>query len=365
MSRIVIDARESGTSTGRYVDKLVENLSKIDSSNQYFLLLKSHRLNYFSFLPSNFNRVKCDIKEFSFSEQTKLISQILKLKPDLVHFTIVQQPILYFGKTVTTMQDLTTLRFRNPSKNPVIFWIKQRIYWIVNYVAPRKSKHIIAISEFTKKDVIKTLHYNHPEKITVILHSADVIEEKSQPIDSLEGRQFISYVGRHQPHKNLTRLVQAHNKLLETHPNLILAIVGKEDATTNHLKKQVSEEQMKNIVFTGFISDGQLKWLYENTACYVFPSLSEGFGLPGLEAMAHGAPVASSNATSLPEVNGDAATYFDPTSVEDISRAVEEVLTNKKLVDDLRARGKKQAAKFSWQRTAEQTLEIYKKVLTP
>jgi len=363
MSRIVIDARESGTSTGRYVDKLVENLAKIDSSNHYFVLLKSHRLDYFASLPSNFERVRCDIKEFTFGEQTKLISKIRELKPDLVHFAIVQQPIFYFGRVVTTMQDLTTLRFRNPSKNPVVFWIKQRVYWVVNYVVPRKSKHVIAISEFTKKDIMKTLHYNHPEKITVIMHSADEIQEKSQPIKALAGKQFISYVGRHQPHKNLARLVQSHKKLLETRPDLVLAIVGKEDATTDHLREQIVEEQMKNIVFTGFITDGQLKWLYENTACYVFPSLSEGFGLPGLEAMAHGAPVASSDATALPEVNGDAALYFNPDDVEDMSRVVEEILSNKKLADDLRARGKKQAAKFSWRRTAEETLKVYQDAL--
>jgi len=146
MSKIVIDARESGTSTGRYIDKLIENIAKIDSTNHYTLLLKSHRLNSFPNLPSNFELVKCDVKEFTISEQTKLLSQIRKLRPNLVHFPIVQQPILYPGRMVTTMQDLTTLRFRNPSKNPVVFWLKQRVYWMVNYIAPRKSKQVIAIS---------------------------------------------------------------------------------------------------------------------------------------------------------------------------------------------------------------------------
>jgi len=113
---------------------------------------------------------------------------------------------------------------------------------------------------------------------------------------------------------------------METYPDLILAIAGKEDGTSDYLKTQIGEHQKKNIVFTGFISDGQLKWLYENTACYVFPSLSEGFGLPGLEAMVHGAPVASSNATSLTEVNGDACVYFNPEDPKDKSRAIGELL---------------------------------------
>lgn len=88
-------------------------------------------------------------------------------------------------------------------------------------------------------------------------------------------------------------------------------------------------------MFTGFISDEQLRWMYENTAVYCFPSLSEGFGLPGLEAMLHGAPVASSTATCLPETHGDAAHYFDPFSVEDIAKSIDDILSDDKLRNEL------------------------------
>jgi glycosyltransferase involved in cell wall biosynthesis len=123
--------------------------------------------------------------------------------------------------------------------------------------------------------------------------------------------------------------------------------------------KSISED----IVFPGFVSEGQLRWLYEHAAAYVFPSLSEGFGLPGLEAMAHGCPVVSSSATCLPEVYGDAAEYFDPISVEDIAKSIKKVVTSKVVQKTLRQKGKKQAAKYSWKRMAEQTLEVYKQAL--
>jgi len=117
------------------------------------------------------------------------------------------------------------------------------------------------------------------------------------------------------------------------------------------------------VVFPGHVSEGQLRWLYENTAAYVFPSLSEGFGLPGLEAMAHGAPVVSSKATCLPEIYGDAAVYFDPLSTNDIARKINSVINSQSLRTQMIKRGRSQAARYSWKTMAKQTLEIYKQAL--
>ena len=361
--RIVFDARESGTTSGRYVDKLLENLQRIDSVNDYWLLLKSHRLETYTNMPANFHTIECNIKEFTFAEQFVLPRIMKKLRPDLVHFPMVQQPIFYRGKVVTTMQDLTTLRFRNPTKNQIFFWLKQRAYWLVNFIVPRKSKHVIAISEFTKQDVMKTLHFNRPEKFTVTLESADPMPKPAVPVAEMQDKKFIMYVGRHQPHKNLDRLIEAHQKLVSKHPELFLAIVGKKDKTTELLERKAQDRQYKNILFTGFVSDNQLRWLYEHTACYTFPSLSEGFGLPPLEAMIHGAPVAASNATCIPEVCGDGAVYFNPYDLDDMAQTIDCVISDKRLASELVEKGKKQVAKFSWLRMAEQTLKVYKNTI--
>jgi glycosyltransferase involved in cell wall biosynthesis len=171
------------------------------------------------------------------------------------------------------------------------------------------------------------------------------------------------YVGRPQPHKNLKRLVRAYADLQLTHPKLKLALVGKHDANYQLLRDYVRRQGVSGVVFTDFVSEGQLRWLYENAQAYVFPSLSEGFGLPALEALAHGTPLVSSRATCLPEIYKDAAIYFDPKSTADMTEKIKLVLEDKDLAVKLRHKGPKVAASYSWQRTAQQTLALYDQVL--
>lgn len=360
--KIVIDARELRTSSGRYVERLIHHLQQIDQENAYKLLMKPADMAGWTPSNPNFEAVTCPHKEFSFAEQLGLKRQIRGLKADLVHFTFPQQPIGYQGKTVTTIHDLTTLRFDNPSKNRLIFRIKQQVYKYVIKRAARKSAAVVTGSEFVKNDVAKFAGIS-PDKITVTYESADPITEPVEPLPALIGKQFIMYIGRPTPHKNLERLIAAYSKLRAQHPELMLVLAGKKDANYERIETQVHRQGIKGVVFTGFVSEGRLRWLYENCSAYVFPSLSEGFGLPGLEAMLHGAPVVSSNATCLPEVYGEAAYYFDPQDTQAMSDAINEVLTNKELRQQLIYEGKVQAAKYSWQRMAEQTLEIYKKAL--
>lgn len=143
----------------------------------------------------------------------------------------------------------------------------------------------------------------------------------------------------------------------------MLVLAGKTDANYRRIARDVKKQGIPDVVFTDYISDGQLRWLYENCEAYIFPSLSEGFGLPGLEAMSSGAPVVSSDATSLPEVNGEAAQYFNPLEVADMAKAINSVLTKPELRKQMVAAGKKQAGKYSWKRMAEQTLAVYKDAL--
>ncbi|HMS23238.1 MAG TPA: glycosyltransferase family 1 protein [Candidatus Saccharibacteria bacterium] len=362
MKHIVIDARESGTSTGRYIDKLIEYLAKEKPAYKVTVLTAPKRVDFIESIAPKFLTVVSPVKEFTFSEQTRLLEQIKKLKPDLVHFGMTQQPILYRGKTITTVHDLTTARFKNPAKNPLVFWVKQKVYRVVIKIVARKSETIITPSEYVKDDLAKFAKINS-RKIEVTYESADKITEASEAIEELVDKQFLLYVGRPQPHKNLDRLIEAFVSLQQKHPDLHLVLAGKKDALYWQLEKHVKNQKLENVIFTDFVSEGQLKWLYENTACYVFPSLSEGFGLPALEAMVHGAPVASSNATCLPEIYKDSAEYFSPTDIDSMTTAIEKILTNKNLSDKLRERGKKLAASYSWQRMAKKTLEIYKSTL--
>jgi glycosyltransferase involved in cell wall biosynthesis len=360
--RIVIDARESGTSTGRYVDKLIEYLFKLEPKHEVILLTYPQRQEFLNQIAPGFKTVITHYREFTFSEQLGFLRQIRKLKPDLVHFPLPQQPILYTGKTVTTMQDLTTLRFTNPAKNMVIFKMKQLVYALVIWVAAHKSKRLLAISQYTKSDVVKFTKIK-PDKIVITYNAADKITEQPKSPENFKASSFLMYVGRPQPHKNLKRLMEAFSILQQTRPELKLVMAGKKDELYQRLEYWAQKEHINGLVFTDFVSEAELRWLYENCAAYVFPSLSEGFGLPGLEAMAHGAPVASSKATCLPEIYGDAAVYFDPTNVVDMANTVASILDDPGLAKELRTKGFEQVKKYSWQRLAERTLAVYEKVL--
>jgi len=359
MAKIVIDARESGTSTGRYVDKLIEHLHKLaPKEHELVILTKSHRLEFMRSTAPSFKTVESNFKEFTFSEQLGFSKQISSLKPDLVHFSMVQQPVLYRGRVITTMHDLITVRFRNPSKNPVVFTVKQQVYKLVNKLAARKSRRILVPTEFVKQDVADFTHVSSG-KIIVTYEAGDKINDKPELVKGLESKQFIMYVGRPLPHKNLSRLIEAFQILQQSTPDLFLVLAGKKDVLYEEHERKVKEKGIKNVIFTGFISDGQLRWLYEHTACYVVASLSEGFGLPGLEAMMNGAPVASSNYSCMPEVYGDAAEYFDPTDSRGVADAILRVIGDKTRANELRELGQAQASKYSWERMAKQTLEAY------
>jgi glycosyltransferase involved in cell wall biosynthesis len=363
MARIVIDARSSGTSTGRYVDKLVEYLHKQKPAQDILILTKTPRLKFMREIAPGFKIVPSNFREFGFNEQLGLLRQINSLKPDLVHFTMTQQPVLYKGESVTTIHDLTAVRFDNPARNTAVFKTKQAVYSRVIKKVAQKSRYIITPSRYVKQDVAQFANIN-PDKILVTYEAADRIEAAAQAVPRLEGKQFLMYVGRATPHKNLRRLVETFVVLKKDHPSLMLALAGKLDANYRRLEAYVTSKRMADsIVFTDRVSEGELKWMYMNTAAYVFPSLSEGFGLPGLEAMTHGAPVISSNATCLPEIYDNAAHYFDPKSTFDMATKISEVLNSAGLRARLIQKGHSQAAKFSWKRMAQQTLKIYEEAL--
>lgn len=362
--KIAVDAREFSTSTGRYIRKLLEYLEKVDenSEHNYVIMLKSEDYNKYQPKAKNFSKVKADFKEFTFVEQVSFLRFCRNLKVDLIHFAMVQQPVLYKGATVTTMQDLTTLRFLNPVKNPAVMKFKQKIYAWVNKQVAKKSNQIIVPTNFVKQDIIDFTHADS-KKITVTYESADKIIEEPEPIRQLVNKDFIMYVGQPFSHKNLRRLIDAFVILQKSQPSLHLVLAGKLNEVYKIHVRYVKKIGLKNVVFTDFVSEGQLRWLYENCQAYIFPSLSEGFGLPGLEAMAHGAPVVSSNATCLPEVYGEAAYYFDPLSIEDMAEKINDVLGSTQLRESLIKKGSVQVQKYSWAKMAKQTLAVYAKAL--
>lgn len=361
---IVIDARIRRTSTGRYTDRLIEHLQKLKSPHKFTVLIQPDD----PWRPSaeNFNYQLCSFPQFSLNilNDFKFTAQLQKLKPDLVHFTMTQQPLTYRGSIITTTHDLTMLRFVRAGKTPLpIFWLKKIGYRIIFLVAHKKSKQILVPSKFVKNDLVNSYPFTK-NIINVTYESSEPpLKDRSTPLKGVK-KPFIMHVGSPFPHKNITRLIKAFEELQKDNPKLELVLAGKKEFYFSELEEWAKKRpSYGSIHFTGFIEDSELKWLYENAEAYLLPSLSEGFGLPGLEAMAHGCPLISSKATCLPEIYGDAAKYFDPYDIEDIQKTTQEVLDSAILKKKLIKAGYSRIEKFSWGKMAQETLDIYHKAL--
>jgi glycosyltransferase involved in cell wall biosynthesis len=357
---IVIDARIRRSSTGRYTDRLLNHLQTSGSPHRFTVLVQPD--DPWRARSINFEVVPCPYPQFSLNplNDFRFAFQLRELKPDLVHFTMTQQPLTYRGRTVTTTHDLTMLRFLRPGQTALpIFWLKKVGYRLLFYVAHHKSTRVIVPTNYVAKD-LRVLYPFSANKINVTYEASEPpIHEPAQPLDDIK-KPFIMHLGSPFPHKNIKHLIQAFELLEIDYPDLTLVLAGKKEFYFNELEAWAKPRpSYDSIRFTGFIDDNELKWLYENAEAYVLPSLSEGFGLPGLEAMSHGCALISSNATCMPEVYEDAAQYFDPLNLDDTVAAIKKVLGDPAYKKKLIARGRKQIQKYSWQKMTEQTLEVY------
>lgn len=358
---IAIDARIISSSTGRYIERLLTYLQDIDTENHYSILVRKKDMGFWKPRNKNFEIVEADFPDYSLAEQIGLLKLLNRLQPDLVHFCMPQQPVLYRGAKVTTIHDLTLLKTYNSDKNWLSYHFKQLVGRVVFRLVIKKSKKIIVPTKYSEEEIIK--RFRTPKKKFALTYlAADVSSGDTKPFEH-PFDEFIMYVGQQSDYKNIKRLGDAHQKLLESHPSLGLILVGRKNASALINEKYFEEKKYRNILFTDFIEDDQRDWLYKNCAAYVFPSLMEGFGLPGLEAMGHGAPVVSSDQTCLPEVYADAAHYFDPYRVDDMAQKIDEVITDETLRQQLIERGYRRVGDFSWERCAAQTFETYKEVL--
>lgn len=361
MSHIVIDARIINSSTGRYVERLLHYLQEIDQENNYTILIPSKDLDFWKPRKSNFKIKACDFRNYSFGEQIGMKKLLDELKPDLVHFCMPQQPIFYRGKTVTTFHDLTLLKTWNTDKNWLVFHVKQLVGRLVFKIAAQKSTQIITPSDFTSKELIE-FGPKTKNKITRTYEGADIITATPEEFN-LPFSRFLLYVGQQSDYKNIPFLAESHQNLLAKYPDLGLVLVGSLNKSAKKNQQDFVAKNYQNIHFTGFVTDEELAWLYKNAACYVFPSKMEGFGLPGLEAMAYKTPLISSDATCLPEVYGDAARYFNPKNHQELENQILDCLENPRKTAELVEKGTARHTSFSWRKMAKETLEVYQKAL--
>lgn len=363
---IVIDARIRRSSTGRYIDRLVEHLQKIDSFHRYTILVQPD--DDFSTSSKNFAVVPCPFPKFSANPVNDLLFawQLYRLKPDLVHFDLSQMPVTYFGRCVTMSHDTTMYRFVRRGSTPLpLYKLKMALYTFLVWQTHTKASKILTPTQTVANEFAERQPFTLNKLVVTLEASEPAFADKAlRPSALAQNDKFVMYVGTAFPHKNLQGLIRGFNELVKKNPNLKLVLVGKHEKHYYELITWAqTQPSAQNIIFTGYVTDAELKWLYEHCQAYVFASLSEGFGLPPLEAMTHGAPVISSNASVMPEVNGDAAHYFDPTKPKDMARAVQDVLDSPELRKALITKGRAHLKKFSWGKMAAETLTVYKDVL--
>ena len=357
--KIAIDARGLKSSTGRYVRNLLDNLQKLDKHNDYHIILLEDDSVAWKPVNKNFQVHTVKWGHYSFGEQLGYAKFLKNLDADLVHFWMPQQPLLYRGKTVTTVHDLTLIHHQNLDMNKLVYTIKQRIFAYLLKKVARRSELVITPSNYSKHDLIQFAGIDE-NKVAITYESADKMDNgKEKAILELKKKEFILAVGNAYPYKNLGRLIDSFIIIKKQKPDVHLVLAGKIDFFYEQLMARVEKEDISNVHFLGFVSDHELTWLYNHASVYAFPSLSEGFGLPGLEAMQHKLPVAAAIKTSLPEVYGFAARYFDPNDPVDMARTISRVMNDDETRHELINNGQELLKKYSWKRMAEQTLEVY------
>ena len=382
--RIGIDARFLGPGSkglGRYTQKLLLHIQEIHDEHTYVIFLRKENESLFVSDDPRFTKVIADYKWYSLAELTLFVWTLLRAKCDLVHFPHFNVPLMYYKPFIVTVHDLILLRFpthKNSTRSRALYWLKYQIYKLVIARAISGAASIIAVSDFTRNDILE--HYAvAPEKVIRIYEAGSDISKNTQgkslateAVRSIiESQQkYFLYVGNAYPHKNLDGLVEAfaQYKIEHKESQAQLVLVGRKDFFYKRLEqhmRRISDTYAitlsECVVILDTIDNVSLELLYQKAHAFVFASLYEGFGLPPLEACSYGVPVLSSQVSSMPEVLGDAALYADPTHAKEFARAMSVIDTDQELRVRLRERGPLQAQKFSWQRMAQETHSLYRK----
>lgn len=363
----------SGTGGAKtYLSKLIEALAKIDKLNEYILFVAPWNRDLFRVRQNNFQQIICNIPGKFLAirvlyEQAVLPILAWRNKIDVFHSPASVSPFILPCLCVLTMHDVTPLIF--PELTPTI----SRYYWNIAFkISARLAHLIITASHSAKRDLIRFLAVSE-QKIEVIYHGSepeisDLRNKSHLGFVQNKGESdapYILWVGKMYSHKNLSRLLCAYKRLKETYQNIShrLVLCGMKGWGYSSLIKTIEELALEDkVVFTDYVPDDVLISIYVSASLFVFPSLTEGFGLPVLEAMSCRVPVITSNCGAMAEIAGEAALLVDPYNVEEIAGAMHRILTDETLRATLIKKGLKRAKEFSWEKTAKEILEVYKRV---
>lgn len=373
--KIAIDIRRmTEFGVGTYIRNVVRTLSRLDHESEYFLIGPPAKVQEIGTLPPNFRNIPAEAPEFSLQGYREFRLALKHLNCDLVHipnlFSVPRfMPCPYILTAHDMLEHVSLLRDQSSFRSTWQLQMTKRIL--------RGAARILAVSNFTCTEIEKFFEIPS-SRIEVVYNAID--ERFLRGHASAADREliaqryqvnypFLLYAGRVSPHKNVVRMIEAFSALkteLEkdgAYADLKLIIIGDDLSGNPDLRRTVVRSCVQNDVrFLGFIPIEVLRIFYDAAKIFVFPSLYEGFGLPPLEAMAHGTPVVTSNVSSLPEVVGNAAVLVNPENVFEIMRALHRVLMDQALRDRMKERGYRQATRFSWDSSVRRVFEVYREV---
>jgi glycosyltransferase involved in cell wall biosynthesis len=369
--KILIDARLYGLENaglGRYLVNLVDELANIDKKNSYVLLLRKKYFKELS-VPENWEKVLADFRHYSFIEQTKLPKIISKHKPFITHFPHFNIPLSFKGKYIVTIHDILMHKQKGRQATTLpapLYYLKRIGYRRVFKKAVCGSERIIVPSKFVKKELID--YYDlEKEKIIVTYEGADTgIVSKGKKENILKkyniSSPYFIYAGNAYPHKNLKRVVEAIVLLnKEVNEKVLFVMTSARNVFTEKLKKVIKEiKAEKYVKLLGFVPDHDLGTLFKHSTAFVFPSLSEGFGLPGMEAIQAGTLVLASDIPVFREVYKDSVSYFNPLDFSSITKSMKSTMAIPKKEREKRiAKNQSFIKRYSWATMAKQTLKVY------
>ncbi len=379
---IGIDARMYGIAhrgLGRYVQKLINGLSKLEDNNRYTLFALPPAAETLANLGGKFKIVPTNVKWYGVREHLSLPKLITKSGVELMHWPHINVPYRCPVPYVLTVHDLIMLHFPDRRATTLPGWRYKIKFWAYRRVlknAIARSRHILTVSNFTKRDLLR--HFPIDEKkITVTYPGVDKMVLGTERLPNLPpfteylrasfgiNKPYLLYVGSAYPHKNLERLIAAWLILRAKYQRYWqLVLVGRPDYFYEQLKKFIQaaipdEAVRRDVILAGEVNDKDLDGFYRGARLFVFPSLYEGFGLPPLEAMQRGVPVIAAKAGALPEVLGDAAYYVDPENTEHMAMALDLAGAQKKMQAELAQKGFERSTHFSWENMARLTVETY------
>jgi glycosyltransferase involved in cell wall biosynthesis len=370
--KIAIDVRRmTEFGIGTYIRNVVRTLGRVDHENSYFLLGPPAKVQEIGPLPPNFHTKPLVAPERSLKGFMEFREALKDTRCDLAHIpNLFSVPRMLPCPYVMTVHDM--LEHMSRARQQTGFWSTWHLQMTRRVL--RGAARIFAVSNFTRTEVEKLFGIS-PGRIEVVYNAID--ERFLRGHASAADREliaqryqvtypFLLYAGRISPHKNVVRMIEAFSALKvelekdQLFPDLKLIIIGDDLSGNPDLRRTVVRSGVQNDVrFLGFIPIEFLRIFYDEAKIFVFPSLYEGFGLPPLEAMAHGTPVITSNVSSLPEVVGNAAVLVNPENVFEIKRALHRVLTDAALRERMKERGYKQSMRFSWEASVQRVLDVY------